>query len=134
MKQKNYEKKSFIIVLIIVLWFVELCFFYYLSNCKIIKYKTFQVIMTSNNEGVIYIQKENKSLWYKNSYFYYKDKKYLFEILDVEKQNNITVLKIKTSIKKLKTNDIITISIEEKRNNELKTIFNIWGGDKNNKG
>ena len=134
MKQKNYEKKTLVLFLTILLWIIEICFIIYLSNIRIIEYKLFQVIMISNKEGVVYLSKEDKKLFYKSSYYYYKDKKYCFEIIDENKVNDLIEIKIKTSIKNLKENDIITISIENKRKSELETIIDIWGGDKNSKG
>lgn len=134
MKQKNYEKKTLVLFLTILLWIIEICFIIYLSNIRIIKYKLFQVIMISNKEGVVYLSKEDKKLFYKSSYYYYKDKKYYFEIIDEKKVNDLIEIKLKTSIKNLKENDIITISIENKRISELETIIDIWGGDKNSKG
>ena len=134
MKQKNYEKKTLVLFLTILLWIIEICFIIYLSNIRIIEYKLFQVIMISNKEGVVYLSKEDKKLFYKSSYYYYKDKKYYFEIIDENKVNDLIEIKLKTSIKNLKENDIITISIENKRISELETIIDIWGGDKNSKG
>ena len=134
MKQKNYEKKTLVLFLTILLWIIEICFIIYLSNIRIIEYKLFQVIMISNKEGVVYLSKEDKKLFYKSSYYYYKDKKYYFEIIDEKKVNDLIEIKLKTSIKNLKENDIITISIENKRKSELETIIDIWGGDKNSKG
>lgn len=134
MKQKNYEKKTLILFLTILLWIIEICFIIYLSNIRIIEYKLFQVIMISNKEGVVYLSKEDKKLFYKSNYYYYKDKKYYFEIIDENKVNDLIEIKLKTSIKNLKENDIITISIENKRISELETIIDIWGGDKNSKG
>ncbi|MBR6137664.1 MAG: hypothetical protein IKQ06_05870 [Bacilli bacterium] len=134
MKQKNYEKKTLVLFLTILLWIIEICFIIYLSNIRIIEYKLFQVIMISNKEGVVYLSKEDKKLFYKSSYYYYKDKKYYFEIIDEKKVNDLIEIKLKTSIKNLKENDIITISIENKRISELETIIDIWGGDKNSKG
>ena len=132
MKAKNYEKKSLITFLVIVLWIIEICFFSYLYNCKIIVYKKYQIVMINDKEGVVYLSKDDRKLWYKSSYFYYKNKKYSYEILEENESLELKELLIKTNIKKLKENDIITISIEEKRKNELKTILDIWGGDKNN--
>jgi len=134
MKQKNYEKKTLVLFLTILLWIIEICFIIYLSNIRIIEYKLFQVIMISNKEGVVYLSKEDKKLFYKSSYYYYKDKKYYFEIIDENKVNDLIEIKLKTSIKNLKENDIITISIENKRISELETIIDILGGDKNSKG
>ena len=134
MKQKNYEKKTLVLFLTILLWIIEICFIIYLSNIRIIEYKLFQVIMISNKEGVVYLSKEDKKLFYKSSYYYYKDKKYYFEIIDEKKVNDLIEIKLKTSIKNLKENDIITISIENNRISELETIIDIWGGDKNSKG
>ena len=134
MKQKNYEKKTLVLFLTILLWIIEICFIIYLYNIRIIEYKQFQVIMISNKEGVVYLSKEDKKLFYKSSYYYYKDKKYYFEIIDENKVNDLIEIKLKTSIKNLKENDIITISIENNRISELETIIDIWGGDKNSKG
>ena len=105
MKQKNYEKKTLVLFLTILLWIIEICFIIYLSNIRIIKYKLFQVIMISNKEGVVYLSKEDKKLFYKSSYYYYKDKKYYFEIIDENKVNDLIEIKLKTSIKNLNEND-----------------------------
>ena len=132
MKQKNYEKRTLVILLIIVLLVIESIFIFSLSNLKVIEYKSYSMIMINKEEGLIVLDKKDKQIIHKNRYFYYQNKKYKYQIDSINKTNDYIEVKILfKKIKEKKENDIITISIESKRINMLEVIKNIWGGDSN---
>lgn len=130
MKTKLYEKTFGMIILIITMWLIEGIIIIVLLNIKIIEYKQLPAMVIDKNTLLVYTKKNEKRLIYQNASFYLDDKKIKYII----KENDNLTFKLQTSLpKSKKQNDIITITIKEKRINMIDAIIQIWGGDKNNK-
>ncbi len=130
MKQKKYERTSITLFLVIVFFLLELLLIYNLFNIKIIEYKKYPVIITSNNEGLVIVPNKEKILWYKNTFFYINNKKIKYNIKEIKKDNNNYQINIEFPYKTKE--QFITISIEKRRINMIESIINSWGGDYNN--
>ncbi len=130
MKIKNYETKILIIVVVIVIFIVEITSIGILNTIKIIEYKNYSMIVLDKNRAMVYISSKDKNIWYKNKYLYINNTKVKYNIEEITKDNNYMrfIIKLKFPPKQ-HTNDIITISIEDKRINIIKIINRTWGGD-----
>ena len=99
-------------------------------NIKIIEYKKYSIYLTNKNEGLVIVPIKDKMIWYKNTYIYHNNKKFKYQINEIKKidKNYQILLKFPHKSK----DKFITISIEKRRINILKSIINSWGGDNNN--
>ena len=122
-------------ILSIVLWIVEIILLLEFFQYKITKYNQLTMMITSKNEGMIVIEKKKKNELYKNATLYWNNQKIPYEILEETKleDHQYVQLRIKLKWKQNKTNEIINISVKDKKISMVDGIINSWDGDKNNK-
>lgn len=135
MKPKNYEKKAFISLFTIFLLGFEIIGICTLHHTKIREYKLYQAIHQKTQFIQIIIEKEDKSLFEKNVYLFFKNKKYKYTIEKIEEihsnQKTYYDVVLKVPLKeKPKESEMIEISIEKRKTNIIDIIKNTWGGDK----
>ena len=130
MRQKKYERTSLILFTSLLLFFIEIIVVYNLLNIKIIEYKKYSIYLTNKNEGLVIVPIKDKMIWYKNTYIYHNNKKFKYQINEIKKTDkNYQIL---LNFPHKNKDKFITISIEKRRINILKSIINSWGGDNNN--
>ncbi|MBR3210439.1 MAG: hypothetical protein IKF71_00685 [Bacilli bacterium] len=135
MKKRKYERMIGTFILSIVLWIVEIILLLEFFQYKITKYNQLTMMITSKNEGMIVIEKKKKNELYKNATLYWNNQKIPYEILEETKleDHQYVQLRIKLKWKQNKTNEIINISVKDKKISMVDGIINSWDGDKNNK-
>ena len=130
MRQKKYERTSLILFTSLLILFIEIIFVYNLLNIKIIEYKKYSIYLTNKNEGLVIVPIKDKMIWYKNTYIYHNNKRFKYQINEIKKiDKNYQIL---LNFPHKSKDKFITISIEKRRINILKSIINSWGGDNNN--
>ena len=132
MKVRNYEKMTLITSLLIIIFLTEMIWIINLNQVRIKDYKKFPMLMNSNKEGTIIVNKEERKLIYKNRFLYYQDNKIKYTIIEDQKLDNLKDYQIKLKLeKKQKENEVITVTIENKKISMIDMMRNTWGGDKN---
>ena len=132
MKVRNYEKMTLITSLLIIIFLTEMIWIINLNQVRIKDYKKFPMLMNSNKEGNIIVNKEERKLIYKNRFLYYQDNKIKYTIIEDQKLDNLKDYQIKLKLeKKQKENEVITVTIENKKISMIDMMRNTWGGDKN---
>ena len=129
MKTKQYEKQFGSMLFFFVIWIIEVAAIIVLWNTKINKYKSFSAVVVDKNQIVVYTTSKEKKIMIQNANLYWNNKKIKYDVM----KNNKETIELKCSLPKTaKTNDVITITIKEKRINMIDVIIQVWGGDKNN--
>ena len=136
MKLKNYEKNTLIISLGIIVIVLETIFGILLINKKIYSYDKMSGIVMKENIVIVILDKKKLKILHKNTYVYHNNKKIKYKI---EKNNGAIITKgkkkyyeilIKLKLpKKYKSNDLIELSIKNKKINAFKIFKLIWDGD-----
>ena len=130
MKIKKYERKDLIIITIISVVMVEIIIFLFLNKIRIKEYNNYQIIALESNKAMVITKIKDKNIWYKNRFIYINGKKVKYDINQITKDREYLKLLLIINIpEKHNENDIITISIENKRTNIIKAIMKTWGGD-----
>lgn len=130
--KKNYEKAIEVFLIVGIVFVLEIVLLFYLSNVKVLEYKVYSIILLEGNDALLVVPENEKSIWYKNAYIYWNNKKIKYQIKEIVKEkNNYQFIIEFPHPEKTKKQDIITISIEEKRSSILHILKNTWGGDNN---
>ena len=135
MRLRNYEKKSMVITICLILLLFETIFLYTLYKEKDYKYENLNGIVMKDNIVVLILSKEQKKLIYKNSFFYVDDKKTDFKIVEdknviIRRNKNYYEVLISFKFdKKYKVNDSILISIKKEKYRLIEIFRIIWDGD-----
>ncbi len=133
MSKKKYEIFYFIRVFIVFVFIIESVFVYLLFNIKISKYIVLNGISIKNNLVQFVVSSNELKLFIANSTFYIKDKKYSYQIKEVNKgilkrkgkEYHELIIKYK-GVNNIKDKDFIKISIFQEKI-KLIEIFNvIW--------
>lgn len=133
MKLVNYEKKGFVIFLVIFLFILLFGFFVYTWCKKINSYSLVTGRVRKKNLVELYIKDKDMNIIYKNSNVYIDDKKLSFSIFEVNKdilidsndKYNLVLLKTKTS---LRDGEIVELTFNDKRISLFKIYDVIWKG------
>lgn len=133
MKLVNYEKKGFVIFLVIFLFILLFGLFVYTWCKKINSYSLVTGRVRRNNLIELYIKDKDMNVIYKNSNVYIDDKKLSFSIFEVNKdilidsndKYNLVLLKTKTS---LRDGEIVELTFNDKRISLFKIYDVIWKG------
>lgn len=136
MKLKNYEKNSLIIAIGVFTLILEIIFFTVLINKKIYSYNKMSGIIMKNNIVIVVLDKEELFNLHKNVYVYHNNKRIKFKI---EKNNGAIISKgnnkyyevlIKLKLpKNYKSNDLVELTIKNKKIISIKIFKLIWDGD-----
>lgn len=136
MKIRNYEKTKEITIIIILVIIIESFFFTFLINNKIYCYNQMSTVVLKDNVVMLVASKKEKELLYKNAKLFLKDKKVKYRIIEdkgvIITRNNKKYYEVLLEFKfdkKYKTNDTITVSLQEEKIKLIKIFKLIWDGD-----
>ena len=138
MKVKNYEKMIFMYIFIVFIIFMELIFCIILFNKKQYNYVLLSGVVVKDDVVILIVSKEERKMLYQNRYLYIDDYRKKFNIIE---DNGVLVndykkgyyeILIKSKINnKYKDNDVVSISIKNKKYRLINVFKLIWDGDKN---
>jgi len=133
MKVRNYEKNELIIIFIIIIFILEIFLMIFLYKYRVYEYKNITGIVSKKNIVTLIITKEemkllnkNKKIYIDNKYLNYtiiEDRGYL---LSKNKKKYYEII-IKVKIKK-DINEVVDISIKDKKIRIIKLLKDIWEG------
>lgn len=136
MKIRNYEKTKEITIIIVLVIIIESIFLTFLINNKIYCYEQMTTIVLKDNIVMLVASKKEKELLYKNAKLFLKDKKVKYKIIEdkgvVITRNNKKYYEVLLEFKfdkKYKSNDTITVSLQEEKIKLIKIFKLIWDGD-----
>lgn len=136
--KKKYEKNDLLFFSSFLFIGLIFLFIIFLLNIKIVLYKQFDGIVSTNNILEFILTDQELQLFYKNNSFYIDSKRYKFKIIKildnvVEREGKkYNYVYIETNIPSvLKVNDVVRISIMKKSVKSISIFKIIWGGDLN---
>ena len=136
MKVKIYEKYSFIYLIIILLFFIEILGIILLLTFKIYSYKKMSGIVISENRIVLMLNKEDKKILYKNQNAYIDNYCRRYKIIEnrgkLFSKGKEDYYEIIVDIKfsdKYKPNDLVELSLNDEKYKIIKIFKIIWEGD-----
>lgn len=132
-KYENYEKITFVFILFVV--FILIVCIYFVSK-RIVTYKVFSGVVYQDDVLVFVLSNEELKLFNKNKKLFIENKSRKFLIKNIEKNvlerngDKYNQVFINTDISDMyKVNDVINISIMDKRVRCYKIFSIIWEGD-----
>ena len=135
MKVRNYEKQELVIFTLLVLIIIEIFSFIFLFSYKVFEYKKINGIITNNNIVSLVVDKTDKKILNKNNKIYFNNKELRYKVIEdkgvITKKNNKNYYEILIKIKtpKNKINEIINLSIRDKKTSVIKLFKKIGEGD-----
>jgi hypothetical protein len=136
MKVKNYEKYSFIYLIIILLFFIEILGIIILLTFKIYSYKKMSGIVISENRIVLMLNKEDKKILYKNQNAYIDNYCRRYKIIENRgklfskgKEDYYEIIVDVKFSDKYKPNDLVELSLNDEKYKIIKIFKIIWEGD-----
>ena len=135
MKVRNYEKQELVIFTLLVLIIIEIFSFIFLFSYKVFEYKKINGIITNNNIVSLVVDKTDKKILNKNNKIYFNNKELRYKVIEdkgvITKKNNKNYYEILIKIKtpKNKINEIINMSIRDKKTSVIKLFKKIGEGD-----
>lgn len=136
MKVRNYEKKTFINIMLIFLVLLEITIFVLFSINKINIYENVSGIVVKDDLVVLIINNKTKKIIYKNTLLYLNNKKLKYEIVEdrgyVLKRNKEDYSEILISFKfdkNYKVNDSLQLTLKKEKINIIEIFKIIWEGD-----
>jgi len=134
MKIHNYEKKSLILYISILLVLIELLLFVYLKDKKIFQYEKITGYVIHKNEILITPTTKARKILYKNQRIFIKNHSLSFEIkedkgvvLESQKKRYYELI-LKTKIPS-NTNQTIEISVKKGKKDILTILKSVWKGE-----
>lgn len=110
MKKINYNDKTYLNLLITVFLVLTIIFSYILHTQKIWTFENYSVIKKEDKVYELVLTKKEYQLIKENKCFYYKSKKYFYDIKEKEEINNLI---------------IVTINLKNKVNNDKTLIIKV---------
>ena len=135
MKVRNYEKQELVIFTLLVLIIIEIFSFIFLFSYKVFEYKKINGIITNNNIVSLVVDKADKKILNKNNKIYLNNKELKYKLIEdkgvISKKNNKNYYEVLIKIKtpKNKINEIINLSIRDKKTSVIKLFKKIGEGD-----
>ena len=136
MKVKNYERNSFIYLILIILFIIELIGIVSLCTIKNYSYKKLSGIVISKNKIVLIINKKEKDILYKNQKAYIDNYCRKYKIIDDKgklfSKGKNTYYEVIVDVEfsnEYKINDVIELSLKDKKNKLINIFKIIWEGD-----
>ena len=135
MKVKNYEKKDLVILSTIIIIILEIIFLIYLCTTKIYTYQKISSIVVKDNLVTVIVSNKDRKLLYKNKKLFLNNKHLKYVI---EKDNGLILKKDKKYYQLLlklnfdghyKANDVLELTIADKKEPIIKMLKKIWEGD-----
>jgi hypothetical protein len=137
MKVRNYERTSIVYFLVILLLFIEMIGIIILITLKTYSYKKISGIVAKENVLVLMLNDDQKKIIYKNQNAYIDNycKKYKIienkgKLFSKGKNNYYEIVIDINFSKKYKPNDVIDLSIKDKKYHLIEMFKIIWDGDK----
>lgn len=135
MKTKNYEKEDLITFITIVFVVLEIVGIFILSRRKEPNYYKLSGIVSNNNVVTVIADKKERKLLESNQIIYLNDKKEKYKIKEnrgvLLKKNNKKYYEILIDVKlpkKIKSTDIVNLSVMKNKENVLEILKNVWKG------
>jgi len=134
-KVKNYEKKDLVILSTIIIIILEIIFLIYLCTTKIYTYQKISSIVVKDNLVTVIVSNKDRKLLYKNKKLFLNNKHLKYVI---EKDNGLILKKDKKYYQLLlklnfdghyKANDVLELTIADKKEPIIKMLKKIWEGD-----
>ena len=136
MKTKDYENKNKLYIFIVILFIIEFCGTILLCSKKTYSYEKISGIVSNKNTLVLMLNEQERKLLYKNQTAYIDNKLKEYKIIEDKgklfKKNKINYYEILIKVKfsnKYKPNDLIELSIRNKKYHLIKIFKVIWDGD-----
>lgn len=134
--KKRYESFESIVLfstLILLLIFISI---FFINQKRLITYKIFSAVYYDKNIIVLVVSNDELDLFFKNKKLFIDSKKISFEIDKIDKDilkrkgSIYSSIYIKTNISNMyKINDVIEVSIMDKKINTFNMFRIIWDGD-----
>ena len=136
MNNKNYEKKTFVFFLLIILIGLECILILFLIRTKIEEVQKISGFVSRKDRITVIVSKKEKQSIYQNKKLRIKDKIYSYEIEEnkgmILKKNHQKYYEIIIHIKdknQFKASDSVEIIIHKKNNRLIEAFKIIWEGD-----
>lgn len=138
MKVRNYEKKNLIVFFTIFFLIVELIFFLILTIKKTYSYDSLSGIVMKEDLVMVVVSKKERALLNQNRFLNLDDQKIKYKVLEDHgpiiskgKEKYHEIILAFQFPKEYKANDILTISLKNKKYQLIEIFKIIWEGDKN---
>ena len=133
MKVRNYEKNELIIFVIVIVFFIEVLLTVFLFKYRVYKYKTLTGIVSNKNLVTLIVSKKEKNMLNKNRKIYIDNKYLNYKIVEdkgyITKKNKTKYYEIIIKVKTKKDiNEVVELSIKNKKTIIIKLLKNIWEG------
>jgi len=133
MKVRNYEKKEFVLGLVVFLILIEFILFGIFLQRKEFSYQKVSGILVKKNLVLLIVEKDTRSLLYQNKKIFFNDQELSYEIEEDKKIEMKDIyyeilIKVKTP-KDKKINEGLDFSIRNQKKKKIELLQKAWGGD-----
>ena len=134
--KKRYESFESIVLFSTLILFLIFISIFFINQKRLITYKLFSAVYYDKNIIVLVVSNDELDLFFKNKKLFIDSKKISFEIDKIDKDilkrkgSIYSSIYIKTNISNMyKINDVIEVSIMDKKINTFNMFRIIWDGD-----
>lgn len=134
--KKRYESFESIVLFSTLILFLIFISIFFINQKRLITYKIFSAVYYDKNIIVLVVSNDELDLFFKNKKLFIDSKKISFEIDKIDKDilkrkgSIYSSIYIKTNISNMyKINDVIEVSIMDKKINTFNMFRIIWDGD-----
>lgn len=134
--KKRYESFESIVLFSTLILFLIFISIFFINQKRLITYKIFNAVYYDKNIIVLVVSNDELDLFFKNKKLFIDSKKISFEIDKIDKDilkrkgSIYSSIYIKTNISNMyKINDVIEVSIMDKKINTFNMFRIIWDGD-----
>lgn len=134
--KKRYESFESIVLFSTLSLFLIFISIFFINQKRLITYKIFSAVYYDKNIIVLVVSNDELDLFFKNKKLFIDSKKISFEIDKIDKDilkrkgSIYSSIYIKTNISNMyKINDVIEVSIMDKKINTFSMFRIIWDGD-----
>lgn len=134
--KKRYESFESVVLFSTLILFLIFVSIFFINQKRLITYKIFSAVYYDKNIIVLVVSNDELDLFFKNKKLFIDSKKISFEIDKIDKDilkrkgSIYSSIYIKTNISNMyKINDVIEVSIMDKKINTFNMFRIIWDGD-----
>lgn len=134
--KKRYESFESVVLFSTLILFLIFISIFFINQKRLITYKIFSAVYYDKNIIVLVVSNDELDLFFKNKKLFIDSKKISFEIDKIDKDilkrkgSIYSSIYIKTNISNMyKINDVIEVSIMDKKINTFNMFRIIWDGD-----
>lgn len=134
--KKRYESFESIVLFSTLILFLIFISIFFINQKRLITYKIFSAVYYDKNIIALVVSNDELDLFFKNKKLFIDSKKISFEIDKIDKDilkrkgSIYSSIYIKTNISNMyKINDVIEVSIMDKKINTFNMFRIIWDGD-----